>query len=158
VAPKSVAPAEVLGRLGRDDLAVLASLERDGAPHLSTVSWYRGRPPDAVDLVIGRTARFLRNIERQPDCTLLVFLDSVYALAGTAAVTARDIPDLPIPLSLVRLTVTTVYASLFTGAELVAGPRHRKRYPPKLRNLDALVDAYLDRVTVPAGVSAPLPE
>ena len=141
-----VQPEQVVGRLGHDEMAVLTSTDRGGQPHLSTVSWYRGRLPDAVDLIVGRTARFLKNIEARPAATMLVFLETAYALAGTADIIVRDIPDMPIPLTLVRLKIESVYEALFTGAELLGGPRYRKEYPEKLKDLDQIVDAYFDVV------------
>ena len=134
---------QVVANLGEERLAILGSVDPEGHPHLSTVSWFRGRPPAKVDLLIGGTAAFLRNIAERPFATLMVFQETVYALEGRAEILEPHVADMPIPLSLVRLTLHDAYDGLFTGGVLVSGPQYRKNYPVKLRHLDQRVEQYL---------------
>jgi hypothetical protein len=140
---RSLHPGPIMEALNEERLCVLATVDRHGRPHLSAVSWLRSRPPEGIDLLVGRTARLLKNIEHHAAVSLLVYLDSLYTLDGEARVVVDLVPEMPIPLSLVNIQVTGAYDSMFTGGRLLAGPRYTKDYPDKLAHLDTLVDHYL---------------
>ena len=142
-------PAPLVEALHEERLCVLATVDGHERPHLSAVSWLRGRPPEGIDLLVGRTARLLKNLEHHPAVSLLLYLDSLYTLDGIARVVVELVPEMPIPLSLVHIRVSGAYDSMFTGGRLLAGPRYVKDYPEKLGHLDTLVEHYLaERVTV----------
>jgi hypothetical protein len=153
--PRKLDPAAIVGALTTEQMSVLASVDRSGRPHLSVVSWLRGRPPGAVEILVGRTARLLKNLDYHQDVTLMVFLDTAYAVEGRARVVVETVPDMPIPLSLIRLEVDAVFDGMFTGGQLVSGPQYVKDYPEKLAHLDQLVDHYLDAAAAAAPAVGP---
>lgn len=133
---------QVLAELNRESLCVLASVSRKGLPEVSAVSWVRGRPPDQVDIVSGWKSRAVKNLETHPGVSLLLYHTTVLVLTGDAWVEEKLIPDLPIPLALIRVKVQAVHDGMFTGGVLTGGPSYIKDYPVKLSHLDTLVDDY----------------
>lgn len=156
MAPRRPAPRleDVVGRLNSEHLCMLASVDAQGRPELSAVSWIRGRPPAEADLMVGWKARLVRNLAHRPDICLAVFQESVFTLAGTARVVEKLVPGLPVPLARIRLTFEGVYDGLFTGGRLGAPPVYEKVYPPKLANLDRLVEEHLDEPREPSVAAA----
>ncbi len=135
--------AAVLGTLTAESLSLVATADEYGHPNVAAVSWLRGAPPDHLDLLVGWRSRLVRNIQRVPAVTVVVFQESVLTLQGRGHVEERLAQGLPIPLSLVRVEVEAVYDSMFTGGQLTSSPRYVKDYPAKLRHLDDQVAAYL---------------
>lgn len=135
--------AAVLESLTAESLSLVATTDDRGHPNVAAVSWLRGAPPDHLDLLVGWRSRLVKNIQRVPEVSVVVFQDSVLTLHGRAHVAERLAQGLPIPLSLVRVSVDAVYDSMFTGGTLTASPHYVKDYPPKLRHLDDQVAEYL---------------
>ncbi len=137
--------AAVLGHLTAEALSLVATTDDRGHPNVVAVSWLRGSPPDHLDLLVGWRSRLVQNIQRVPEVSVVVFQQSVLTLHGRAHVQERLAQGLPIPLSLVRVTVNAVRDSMFTGGQLTASPHYVKDYPAKLRHLDDQVAEYLAR-------------
>lgn len=146
---------QVLADLNRESLCVLASVSRKGLPEVSAISWIRGRPPDQVDIVSGWKSRAVKNLDTHPGVSLLLYQASVLVLTGDAWVEEKLIPDMPIPLALIRMKIEAVHDGMFTGGILTSGPSYIKDYPAKLSHLDTLVDDYFTRI---APEPAVLPE
>jgi hypothetical protein len=146
---------EVVEQIRPDRLFVLAFLDDRGEPAVSAVTWVRGRPPDRVDVVVGRRARLLRSLAVHPAVALVMFAPSVLAVAGEARVVEPRVPGVPIPLARVEIRVEGVRDVMFTGGVLEAGPRVAKTYPPRLAGLDRTVARYLDDVGTHPGVGGP---
>jgi hypothetical protein len=144
--------AAIIGELQAEQFVVVASLDPTGQPALSAVSWLRGRPPDAVDMLVGRTSQLLKNARRNPRVTIGVFGSGLYSLKGHLRVLQDEVPELPIPLAWVRVDVFEAADGMFTGGTLTAGPTVVKAYPEKLKDLDARVNAFLD---APGAATAP---
>ena len=156
MAPRPPVPPveDVVRRLKSEHLSLLASVDATGRPELAAVSWIRGRPPQEADLMVGWRSRFVRNLAHRKDVCLAVFFESVFTLSGTAEVVEKLVPGLPVPLARVRLTFEGVYDGLFTGGRLVGPPVYEKVYPPKLANLDRLVEERLDGEPVAPALAA----
>ena len=156
MAPRPPVPSleDVLLRLTSEHLSLLESVGARSRPELAAVSWIRGRPPRQADLMVGWRSRFVRNLAHQKDIALAVFFESVFTLSGTAEVVEKLVPGLPVPLARVRLTFDGVYDGLFTGGRLAGPPLYEKVYPPKLANLDRLVEERLDGEPVPTVLAA----
>lgn len=155
MAPRRTVPSieDVVGRLKSDHLSLLASVDSQGRPELSAVSWIRGRPPAEADLMVGWKARLVRNLAHHPEICLAVFHESVYTLSGRAELVEKLVPGLPVPLARLRITFDGVYDGLFTGGQLEAPPAFQKVYPPKLANLDRLVEERLDGGVEPSALA-----
>jgi hypothetical protein len=137
--------AEVLRSLSNEALSLVASTDDRGHAQVAAVSWIRGAPPEHLDLLVGWRSRLVKNIQKRPAVTVVVFLDSVLTLYGDAVVEEPLAQGLPIPLALVRVKIHSVFDSMFTGGQLIDSPHYVKDYPPKLRHLDAQVAEYLDQ-------------
>lgn len=133
----------VLGGLTAETLSLVATTDEHGHPNVTAVSWLRGAPPNHLDLLAGWRSRMVKNIQRHPGVTVVLFQGSVLTLNGEAHVEEPLARGLPIPLSLVRVRLDSVFDSMFTGGQLTSGPHYVKDYPFKLRHLDAQVEEYL---------------
>lgn len=133
----------VLGGLTAETLSLVATTDEHGHPNVAAVSWLRGAPPDHLDMLVGWRSRMVRNIQRHPGVTVVLFQDSVLTLHGEAHVEEPLAQGLPIPLSLVRVRLHSVFDSMFTGGQLTTAPHYVKDYPVKLQHLDAQVEEYL---------------
>jgi hypothetical protein len=105
-------------------LAVVATADGHGQPHVSVVSWLCLVDPGHVTLAMDRRTQHFRNIERNPRIALSIMADGVVlALGGTARLARHRMTSVPWETAMVSVTLDLVVDQTLPGVDMT-GPRY----------------------------------
>src|SRR3979490_67054 len=126
-APADMPPAPVEFLLGGQAL-VVATVDEQGVPTTSLMTWAVARNPLTVALAVDLRKRSLRNLRLNPKGAVDVLGDHrCYGLRGTAVVEKELMESAPFPCALVAVRIEEVRDHSAAGAR-VTGPR--ANFPP----------------------------
>jgi hypothetical protein len=85
---------------------VLATVDPDGAPYTTFMSWVSARDDRTVCMAIDTRGVALRNMQQNPTVVLeILALDRVLGIRGTARVRSDQVQSCPFPAVLVEIAV-----------------------------------------------------
>jgi hypothetical protein len=132
-APTEMPPQLVQFLLGGQAL-VVASVDEQGAPVTSLMTWAVARNPQTLTLAVDTRGRSLRNIRGNGKVAIEVLGDDIcYGLRGTAVVEKELMQSAPFPCALVAVRIEEVRDHSAAGVQFRGpsytfhpGKEHRK--------------------------------
>lgn len=140
---------EQLERLRRQRLlAVLATADGHGQPHVSVVSWLCLVDAGHVTLAMDRRTQHFRNIESNPRVALSMMADGlVLALGGTARLARDRMTSVPWETAMVSVRLDLVVDQTLAGVDMT-GPRYA--YTEDKQHRYEAENAILAELAIPA--------
>jgi len=105
-------------------LAVLATADRHGQPHVSVVSWLCLLDTGHVTLAMDRRTQHFRNVGCNPRVALSIMADGlVLALGGTATLARHRMASVPWETAMVSVALDLVVDQSLAGVDMT-GPKY----------------------------------
>jgi hypothetical protein len=132
-APAEMPPHLVQFLLGGQAL-VVATVDDDGAPLTTLMTWAVARNPQTLTLAVDTRSRSMRNLRTHPRVAIEVLGDDIcYGLRGTAVVEQESMKSPPFPCALVAVRLDEVRDHAAAGIQFKGpsysfhpGKEHRK--------------------------------
>jgi len=146
-APAEMPPQLVQFLLGGQAL-VVATVDEQGAPVTSLMTWAVARNPLTVALAVDLRNRSLRNIRMNPKVAIEVLGDDLcYGLRGTAVVEKELMESPPFPCALVAVRIEEIRDHGTAGVRFT-GPRYR--FQPGKEHRKGVEEAVYEELKGPA--------
>ncbi len=117
-------PEEVVRRLAGGPLYVVSSLDQDGRPSTTLMSWVAALSPACLALCVDARSRTFQNLVARPEVALEVLGDGLtWGLKGRARVAKARMASTPFPCALVEVDVDEARDHSSPGT-LFQGPRY----------------------------------
>lgn len=121
---------ELFALLQKERFLTLGSIDHEsGAPSLSSLSWVYAPNHQKIRFAVDNRSRILANIAKEPQVVLhLIAAGSSYAINGTAKVIVDRLPEVPLKLAAIEITIATVRDVMFYGSRISVEPQYEKTY------------------------------
>lgn len=126
----------------RERFVTLATVDYEtGGPNVNAISWILAKDDRTLNFAIDNRSRNLKNINKNNKVVInLIANESTYSIQGNAYVREERLPDVPLKLALVEVTINEVRDVMFYGSKIVAEVRYDKTYDKKAaQKLDSQV-------------------
>jgi hypothetical protein len=105
-APPGVLPAELVRFLSGGQTCIVATVDEEGAPTTTLMTWVVARDPLTLTLAVDQRSRSLRNLRKRPHIAIEVLGDGIcYGLRGHADVEKETLASAPFPSALVAVRI-----------------------------------------------------
>ena len=102
--------------------------QTDG-PNVSALSWVHAKDEFTILFAVDHRSRIITNLEKQPLIVLnIIANETSYSISGSASVIGQSSSDVPIVLSITKLTIREVRDVMFYGAKIISEPKFNKTY------------------------------
>lgn len=100
-----------------------------GGPNVSALSWVHAKDEFTILFAVDHRSRIITNLEKQPLIVLnIIANETSYSISGSASVIGQSSSDVPIVLSIIKLTIREVRDVMFYGAKIISEPKFNKTY------------------------------
>lgn len=100
-----------------------------GGPNVSALSWVHAKDELTILFAVDQRSRIIKNIEKQQLIVLnIIANETSYSISGIANVDGQSTANVPIDLSIIKLTIQEVRDVMFYGAKIVSEPKFKKTY------------------------------
>ncbi|WP_408008993.1 pyridoxamine 5'-phosphate oxidase family protein [Pseudalkalibacillus sp. A8] len=123
---------EIVNNLQGEKIINLITLDKQGEPHLSAVSWVRAdEDGEVIKIAVGHKSSTVKNIEQNENVTLGVIADgSYYSVKGTASVS--EVIEKTMKYRVIYIQVNEVQDATFYGGKITVEPAYEKTYDADL--------------------------
>ena len=123
-APPGVLPAELVRFLSGGQTCIVATVDDEGSPSTTLMTWVVARDPLTLVLAIDQRSRALRNLRKRPHIAVEVLGDGVcYGLRGHADIEKETLLSAPFPSALVAMRIEECRDHAAPGVRFY-GPRY----------------------------------
>ncbi|MEW9501439.1 pyridoxamine 5'-phosphate oxidase family protein [Jeotgalibacillus marinus] len=100
-----------------------------GGPNVSALSWVHAKDEFTILFAVDHRSRIITNLEKQPLIVLnIIANETSYSISGSASIIGQSSSDVPIVLSIIKLTIREVRDVMFYGAKIISEPKFNKTY------------------------------
>jgi uncharacterized pyridoxamine 5'-phosphate oxidase family protein len=128
VEPKLIKP--LYDGLQKERFVTLATVDYEtGGPNVSAISWVLAKDEHTIYFAVDNRSRILENINRNNQIVInLIANESSYSIQGEAHVKEERLPDVPLKLALVEVSIKDVRDVMFYGSKIVTEVEYDKTY------------------------------
>ncbi|TWE08972.1 pyridoxamine 5'-phosphate oxidase [Neobacillus bataviensis] len=131
VEPKLIKP--LFDELQKERFVTLATVDYEtGGPNVSAISWVLAKNEGIIYFAVDNRSRILENINNNKNVVInLIANESTYSIQGEASVKEERLPEVPLKLALVEVTINEVRDVMFYGSKIVTEVQYDKTYDKK---------------------------
>jgi uncharacterized pyridoxamine 5'-phosphate oxidase family protein len=131
VEPKLIQP--LFDELQKERFVTLATIDYEtGGPNVSAISWVLAKDEGTIYFAVDNRSRILENINKNNQVVInLIANESTYSIQGQAHVKEERLPDVPLKLAMVEVSITEVRDVMFYGSKIVTEVQYDKTYDKK---------------------------
>ncbi|RAV19767.1 pyridoxamine 5'-phosphate oxidase family protein [Paenibacillus contaminans] len=123
-------PEQLITILQRETIVMLNTLDAEsGSPTVNAISWVYTVDGSKLRFAVDQRSRIIANIKKTPLVSLSFFgggtLNAIY---GEASVSADTLPDVPLKLACIEVSISAVREAMFYGARVSVDPEYVKTY------------------------------
>ncbi|MGG1678859.1 pyridoxamine 5'-phosphate oxidase family protein [Neobacillus sp. NRS-1170] len=116
--------------LQKERFVTLATIDHEtGGPNVSAISWVLAKDEGTIYFAVDNRSRILENIKNNNKAVInLIANESTYSIQGEAIIKEERLPDVPLKLALVEITIKEVRDVMFYGSKIVTEVQYDKTY------------------------------
>lgn len=100
-----------------------------GGPNVSAISWILAKTDQQIYFSVDNRSRIIDNLRHNPRIVInIIANESTYSISGVAKVLEERLPDVPLKLALIDVTIQEVRDVMFYGSKIVSDPVYDKTY------------------------------
>ena len=146
-----VLPAELVGFLSGGQTCIVATVDDEGFPTTTLMTWVVARDPVTLRLAVDQRSKALRNLRERPHIAIEVLGDGIcYGLRGHADIEKETLTSAPFPAALVVVRLEECRDHAAPGVRFY-GPRYD--FEPGKEHRSAVEQAVFDELR---GVAPPV--
>ncbi|MFK9092281.1 pyridoxamine 5'-phosphate oxidase family protein [Bacillus salipaludis] len=128
VEPKLIKP--LYDEMQKERFVTLATVDHEtGGPNVSAISWVLAKDDSTIYFAVDNRSRILENMNKNNKVVInLIANESTYSIQGEARVKEERLPDVPLKLALVEITIKEVRDVMFYGSKIVTEVQYDKTY------------------------------
>ncbi|MBL4952540.1 pyridoxamine 5'-phosphate oxidase family protein [Neobacillus sp. YIM B02564] len=131
VEPRLIKP--LFDELQKEKFVTLATIDHEtGGPNVRAISWVLAKNDCIIYFAVDNRSKILENISRNNQVVInLIANESVYSIQGVAAIKVDRLPDVPLKLALVEVSINEVRDVMFYGSKIISEVQYDKTYDKK---------------------------
>ncbi|MDN3014900.1 pyridoxamine 5'-phosphate oxidase family protein [Paenibacillus sp. BSR1-1] len=116
--------------LQKERFVTLATIDHEtGGPNVSAISWVLAKDESTLYFAVDNRSRILENIKKNNKAVInLIANESTYSIQGEAFIKEERLPEVPLKLALVKITIKEVRDVMFYGSKIVSEVQYDKTY------------------------------
>ncbi|MEH7334889.1 pyridoxamine 5'-phosphate oxidase family protein [Neobacillus drentensis] len=116
--------------LQKERFVTLATIDHEtGGPNVSAISWVLAKDESTLYFAVDNRSRILENIKNNNKAVInLIANESTYSIQGEAIIKEERLPEVPLKLALVEITIKEVRDVMFYGSKIVTEVQYDKTY------------------------------
>ncbi len=128
VEPKLIKP--LYDELQKERFVTLATIDYEtGGPNVSAISWILAKDEQSLYFAVDNRSRIIQNIGENNQVVInLIANESTYSIQGTASIKEERLPDVPLKLALIEVSINEVRDVMFYGSKIVSEVQYDKTY------------------------------